>query len=85
MSEIDQIEFIDGIEKKMVLVFPGVIFGYADADTAASKTPKGPKGLKSIKFHIKAKAVKLAGGKVFAVHRLFAKINKLKDDECELI
>jgi hypothetical protein len=84
MSENDQKELNDGIEKKMVLVFPGVIFGYADYETASSKTPKDLKGLKTIKFHIKAKAVKLAGGKVFAVHRLYAKVDELKDDECEL-
>ena len=40
MSENDQKELNDGIEKKMVLVFPGVIFGYADAQTASIKTPK---------------------------------------------
>ncbi len=40
------------------------------------------RGLKTVKFHIKAKAVKLAGGKVLAVHRLFARADELKDDAC---
>lgn len=42
------------------------------------------KGLTTVKFHIKAKAVKLAGGKVLAVHRLFARAGELKDGASEL-
>lgn len=42
------------------------------------------KGLTTVKFHIKAKAVKLAGGKVLAVHRLFAKAGELKEGASEL-
>ena len=42
------------------------------------------KGVECVKFHIKAKAVKLAGGKVLAVHRLFAKGAEVKDGACEL-
>ena len=42
------------------------------------------KGATSVKFHIKAKAVKLAGGDVLAVHRLFATAAEVKDGASEL-
>ena len=76
MSADDKKDLDDAIAKKQVLVFPGVIFGYKDAETASSKAPK--------EFHIKAKAVKLAGGDVLAVHRLFAQAAEIKDGASEL-
>lgn len=42
------------------------------------------KGAVSVKFHIKAKAVKLAGGEVLAVHRLFANAGEIKENASEL-
>ena len=84
LSADDKKDLDDAIEKKQVLVFPGVIFGYKDAVTASSKSPKEVKGATSVKFHIKAKAVKLAGGEVLAVHRLFATAGELKEGASEL-
>ena len=42
------------------------------------------KGATCVKFHIKAKAVKLAGGEVLAVHRLFAQAAEIKEGASEL-
>ena len=84
LSGDDKKDLDDAIAKKQVLVFPGVIFGYKDAETASSKAPKEVKGATLVKFHIKAKAVKLAGGEVLAVHRLFATAAELKDGASEL-
>ena len=84
MSADDKKDLDDAIAKKQVLVFPGVIFGYKDAETASSKAPKEVKGATCVKFHIKAKAVKLAGGDVLAVHRLFAQAAEIKDGASEL-
>jgi hypothetical protein len=84
LSADDKKDLDDAIAKKQVLVFPGVIFGYKDAETASSKAPKEVKGATSVKFHIKAKAVKLAGGEVLAIHRLFAQAAEVKDGASEL-
>lgn len=84
LSADDKKDLDDAIAKKQVLVFPGVILGYKDAETASSKAPKEVKGATCIKFHIKAKAVKLAGGDVLAVHRLFAQAAEIKEGASEL-
>lgn len=72
LSSDDKSDLNDAVKKSHVLVFPGVILGYADAETANTKSAGTYKGVELVKFKVKAKAVSLAGGKVLAIHRLFA-------------
>lgn len=79
LGEEDKAEFDDIVASKgtRAIVFPGTVFAYANDEDAlkrASDKTQSKQKLEQYLFKVNAKALKLCGDKIHAVHRLFAKV-----------